>query len=95
LKSAVSFIGYETFLVAPGLVDESQLQGHILPTAEGEEYAANAIRLRQHLLIADGYPATRKRLARFAEDHQVTLVALDVSEFRKGGGSLTCLSLLW
>ena len=31
----------------------------------------------------------------FAERHGVHLVPLEISEFEKGEGSLTCLSLIW
>lgn len=57
--------------------------------------AANCLRVNDHLLIAAGNPRTEARLRAFGERHGVTVVPLQISEFEKGDGSLTCLSLLW
>jgi dimethylargininase len=56
---------------------------------EAEAYAANAVSARGRVLCAAGFPRTREALdaAGFA------VQALDMSEIRKGDGSITCLSL--
>ena len=52
--------------------------------------AANALRVGEALLMPASYPRTRDRLeARGLEVH-----AVDVSEFQKAEGAVTCLSLL-
>lgn len=96
LKSVVTYPGNGTLLVAPGHVRlESFEADAIIETAEGEEGAGNCVRVRDTLLVPAGYPGTLDRLTQFAGRHSVHLVPLDLSEFAKGDGSATCLSLLW
>ena len=59
--------------------------------AEGEDYAANCIRINDALLVARGFPATGALLGGFGHD----VVPLAMSEFRKMDGGLSCLSLRW
>jgi len=54
-----------------------------------EEYAANCIRVNDHVLVAAGYPRLADGLAKLGYD----LISLDVSEYRKMDGGLSCLSL--
>jgi len=54
-----------------------------------ELYAANTVGRRGRVLVAAGYPATVEALRGLG----LKVRLLDVSEFRKGDGSLTCLSL--
>jgi len=96
LKSGVSYLGDGTIIVAPELVPAHAFDvQEVIETAREEEYAANCVRLGSFLLVPAGFPQTEKKLRRFADKRGVELVPLDCSEFRKGGGSLTCLSLLW
>jgi dimethylargininase len=96
LKTAVTYLGNGTLAAlrdCPGLdlfpVDE------VIFAEEGEPVAANCLRVNDHLLVAAGNPRTEARLRAFGERHGVTVVPLQISEFEKGDGSLTCLSLLW
>ena len=59
----------------------------MVPAAE--TYAANCIRVNDAVLMASGFPALAARVA--ALGHRV--ITLDVSEFRKMDGGLSCLSL--
>lgn len=60
----------------------------VLPEAEG--YAANVLPINNDfVLIAEGYPS----VAALAAQHYRDVVALNMSEFEKMDGSLTCLSL--
>ena len=54
-----------------------------------ETYAANCVRVNDAVLMAAGFPALAERVA--ALGHRV--VTLDMSEFRKMDGGLSCLSL--
>jgi len=60
-----------------------------LPRAQG--YAANVLPINAGVLIAKGYPL----VATLASEHYDRVIELDMSEFHKMDGSLTCLSLLW
>jgi dimethylargininase len=96
LKSAATYLGNGTLIAARGLLETSLFEVEdIIFTEEGEKGAANCLRVRDHLLISTGKPATGKRLRAFAERNGVSVVALDNSEFEKGSGSLTCLSIIW
>ena len=66
------------------------LKGHeIVHVPQGEEYAANCVRVNDSVLIASGFPEMRRTLHRLG----YALVELDMSEFRKMDGGLSCLSL--
>ena len=54
-------------------------------------YAANALRVNDYVLVASGYPRTRAAV----EELGFRVLALDMSEFRKLDGGLSCLSLRW
>jgi len=96
LKTVATYLGNETLIAAPDLLDTSLFEiEEIIFTARGEEGAANCLRIADHLLISEGKPQTARRLRAFAERHSIKLVTLDISEFEKGNGSLTCLSLIW
>ena len=58
---------------------------------ESERYAANALRINDHVLVAAGYPETRAAI----ESLGFPVIELDMSEFRKLDGGLSCLSLRW
>ena len=58
--------------------------------ADAEEtYAANCVRVNDAVLMATGFPALAQRVAAFGRE----VVVLDVSEFRKMDGGLSCLSI--
>ncbi|MHB8478263.1 MAG: hypothetical protein ACYDBZ_18495 [Steroidobacteraceae bacterium] len=54
-----------------------------------EAYAANCVRVNDAVLVAAGYPLVSGALER--SGHRV--IPLEVSEFRKMDGGLSCLSL--
>ena len=96
LKTAVTYLGDGTLIAARGLIDLGQMSGfQILATAREEDGAANCLRVGRHLMIPAGYPATEALLTDFAERRGLSIHTLNISEFEKGGGGLTCLSLLW
>lgn len=63
----------------------------VLPEAEG--YAANVLPIvtpdKQFVIISKGFPTVLE----LAQQHYDTVIELDMSEFEKMDGSLTCLSL--
>ena len=95
LKSAATWLGNDTLLAALDLVDVSAFDvARVMFTAPGEDKAANTLRVGDRLLVLDGYPATLAALREFAGEHRIGLSPLDMSEFEKGDGSLSCLSIL-
>ena len=96
LKTATTYLGNGTLLMAPGHVERRSFDvDDIIVCADGEAGSANCLRVRDTLIVRTGHPRTRRGLDAFAEKHSVKIAALDLSEFEKGDGSATCLSLLW
>jgi dimethylargininase len=90
LKSGISYLGNGKVLAAPGPAAREELrQYEIVPVTEGEEYCANSVMVNGKLLFPAGHERTRDVLIR-AGFH---IVELDVSEFRKMDGGISCLSL--
>jgi dimethylargininase len=56
-----------------------------------EAYAANCLRINELLLVPDGFPQTLE----LVQQAGFTTRLLDVSEYRKMDGGLSCLSLRW
>jgi len=90
LKSGISYLGENRVLVTDALAGEKQLDGfEIVNVSEGEEYAANCIRVNDYLLIAAGFPKLRNKLEALGHN----IIELEMSEFQKMDGGLSCLSL--
>jgi dimethylargininase len=90
LKSGMTFLGDNRMLVVPEVPVTAELGRHeLVQVPAGEEYAANCIRVNDHVLVASGYP----RLADMLGGLGYALIPLDTSEYRKMDGGLSCLSL--
>lgn len=92
LKSACTYLGENYVIVSKGHFDIENLRDYnkiIVP--RGEEYAADCLAANGTILMAKGYPKTKKLI----EKEGFSVKELDVSEFRKGEGALTCLSILY
>lgn len=96
LKTAATYLGNGTLVSVPdfGGVDAFDVD-EVIYADEGEPVASNCLRVNDHLLTVAGNPRTEIRLRAFGERHGVRVVPLEISEFEKGEGSLTCLSILW
>jgi len=91
LKSACTYLGDNCVVVAEGCFDADVMRDYrkiVVPS--GEEYAADCLAVKGTVLMAKGYGRTR----RLIESEGFVVKELDVSEFRKGDGALTCLSIL-
>lgn len=93
LKSAVTALDEKTVIAAAGWIDVSQIEAHcrLIMVAEGEEQAANVLRLGGIVYMAAGYPATR----RIIEAAGYTVDTIDIHELQKAESGLTCSSLLF
>ncbi|MCB2222702.1 MAG: dimethylargininase [Actinobacteria bacterium] len=91
LKSAVTALDDGTVLVEPGRVDESVFEGlRLVRTAPGEAHAGNVVRLPDGRILAT---AAAPRTAGLIADAGFEVTAVDVSEFARADGGLTCLSI--
>jgi len=92
LKTRIAYLGEGRMLATAGFPRIRALAAYeIVEVPAGERYAANALRVNDRVLLAAGYPATRAAVEALGFD----VVALDMSEFRKLDGGLSCLSLRW
>ena len=94
LKSGIAFIGDHSGKGHMVVIDA--LAGHpalarfeLVRVSPEEDYAANCVRVNEHVLMASGYPKLETTLRELGYR---TLV-LDMSEYQKMDGGLSCLSL--
>ncbi len=90
LKSGLAYLGGKQLVVIESLRGFKEFSGYELVCLDSsEEYAANCLEVNGKVLIADGFPATKREL----EQLGYQTIALDMSEFQKMDGGLSCLSL--
>jgi dimethylargininase len=92
LKSACTYLGNNYVILSKGHFDVDILQGYekiLVP--KGEAYAADCLAIDGTVLMAKGYPKTKKMI----EAAGFSVKEMEISEFRKGEGALTCLSILF
>jgi dimethylargininase len=90
LKSGVSYLGANKLVVIDGLADREQFGRYeLIKVHSSEEYSANCIAINGSVLIAAGFPILETQLC----DLGFRTIALDMSEFQKMDGGLSCLSL--
>ncbi len=90
LKSGIAHLGDKDLVVWDELAGFPEFQGYNLIRVPREEYyAANCVAVNERVLVADDFPSFQERIANAGYDPLV----LDVSEFRKMDGGLSCLSL--
>ena len=91
-KSACSLLDEETILCTPSLAESAVFNGFkLIVTPDGEEAAANALRINDVLLIGSDFPRTIELLDRGGYQ----LVPLPTSEIGKIDAGLSCMSLRW
>jgi dimethylargininase len=89
LKSGLAYLGGNRVLVIDE-VKNLQLSNYELVNVDNAEaYAANCLYINDRILVASGFPALRRRL----QESGYETIALDMSEFQKMDGGLSCLSL--
>ena len=91
-KSDCSLLDEETILATSRLAASGVFDGfRVLMTAEGEEGAANAVRVNDRVLISDFYPRTAQALDTLG----YRLAPLAAREIAKIDAGLSCMSLRW
>lgn len=90
LKSGLAYLGGGQLVLIDALRGLNEFSGYDLVCLDSsEDYAANCLEINGKVLIADGFPATRREL----EHRGYQTIALDMSEYQKMDGGLSCLSL--
>jgi dimethylargininase len=91
-KSDCSVLDEETILATPALAASGVFDGfRVALTPEGEEGAANAIRVNDRVFLSAGRPRTADMLTALG----FRIVALPTREIAKIDAGLSCMSLRW
>jgi dimethylargininase len=90
LKSGLAYLGDNRLVVIEALARPEEFSGYDLVRVSAHDtYAANCVRINAHVLVAKGFPL----LAASLRELNYKTIALDMSEFQKMDGGLSCLSL--
>lgn len=90
LKTGVAYIGDNNLIVSGELIDKSIFKKYNLIRVDIDEgYAANCIRVNKYVLIAKGFKKLKNSLSNLGYE----ILEIDMSEFRKMDGGLSCLSI--
>ena len=90
LKSGLAHLGGNRLLVIDELKKLQPFSGYdLIEVDKSEAYGANCLLLNDRILIASGFPRLQRELEKLAYE----TVILDMSEFQKMDGGLSCLSL--
>jgi dimethylargininase len=90
LKSGLAYLGDNRLVVTDALAERPEFAGYdLVRVPSDDEYAANCIRVNDHVLIAAGHPGFETKLRKLGYQ----TIALEMTEFQKMDGGLSCLSL--
>ncbi len=90
LKSGVNYIGSGLMIAQEKLMDLEFLgRFDVIPVERGESYAANCLPVNGTVILPAGFP----HAAQYIVSAGLEIIELEMSEFMKMDGGLTCLSL--
>jgi dimethylargininase len=94
LKSGIAYLGGGLWVTDGGIEREIRSRkgievGDVIVVSAAEAYAANCVRVNDAVLVAAGYPGMSAALGA----RGCRVLSLEMSEFRKMDGGLSCLSL--
>jgi len=90
LKSGIAYLGNKVLVVMEEMAGREEFSGHSLLTVSPEEsYACNCVLVNERVLVPAGFP----RIIDELERRGYKTLPLEMSEFRKMDGGLSCLSL--
>lgn len=90
LKSGIAYLGRNHLVVVEEVASRKEFAGYDLIRVKAEEsYAANSILVNDHVVIPAGCPGLKSDLKHLG----YSVIPLEMSEFQKMDGGLSCLSL--
>jgi len=91
-KSECSIVDDDTILVSNKMAQLDYLRSnyHLIELPEGEEGAANALRINDKLLLPDGFSKAEEMLSK-----KYDIIKVKVDEIAKVDAGLSCMSLRW
>ena len=90
LKSGMAYLGDGRLILTEELTIYGAFQGYeIIPVDPNENYAANYLRINDFVLLPAGHPGREAKISILGYAN----LTLELSEFEKMDGGLSCLSL--
>jgi len=90
LKSGIAYLENNDLVVMAELAGREEFAGYnLIPISADESYACNCLRVNDIVLVPAGFPGLTAELER----RGYPILPLEMSEFRKMDGGLSCLSL--
>ena len=90
LKTGAAYIGDKNLILSGELIDKPIFKKfNIIKVDSDEIYAANCIRVNKYILIAKGFNKLKNSISNLG----YKILEIDMSEFRKMDGGLSCLSI--
>jgi dimethylargininase len=90
LKTGVSYLEKNNLVIAGEFITNPEFQKYNqLIIDDDESYAANCVWINNNVLLAKGFPKAQKLI----KENGYNIIEVDVSEFQKLDGGLSCLSL--
>lgn len=90
LKSGIAYLGDNHLVVMDAIAGCKEFAGYeLIRVPAAESYAANCVHVNNHVLLPFGYPILQSQL----EGKGYAVIPLQMSEFQKMDGGLSCLSL--
>lgn len=90
LKSGIASLDHKRLVIIDELSERPEFAEYELITIPaGDEYAANCVQVNDYVLVAAGFGQTEKQLRVLGYQ----TLAIDMSEYQKMDGGLSCLSL--
>jgi dimethylargininase len=90
LKSGIAYLDNRRLVVMEELAGREEFKGfELFRVPAGESYACNCLQVNDRVFLPAGFPGLESTLVR----HGYAPLLLDMSEFRKMDGGLSCLSL--
>lgn len=90
LKSGIAYLGDNRMVVIDSLAAAPALQRYeLVRVTPAEDYSANCVRVNEYVLMASGFPV----LEAVVRELGYSVITLDMSEYQKMDGGLSCLSL--
>jgi len=90
LKTGLAYLENNNLVICSEFLSNQEFKKfNLIKIPEEESYAANCVWINGKVLIPKGYPKTKQNIL----NSGYTLIEVDVSEFQKIDGGLSCLSL--
>jgi dimethylargininase len=90
LKTGVAYLENNQLVATGEFITKPEFgKFHIIGIDNSESYAANCVWINGKVILPAGFPITKQLI----EDNGYATIAVDLSEFRKLDGGVSCLSL--